>query len=246
MIYLLDVGTLVVAQVFWFFCVLSTFYQVTLQGTYAGHPALTWGKPDSFIYLFSGGYALSLHFRCANSSFFSSNMGHGSYKKTVALNLTDVSPSVFRGEFVGIIKAKFRPAVVLSMKFFPVKRVQVTFKMKEHVERYDIIDLNGIKCPIVSGGPGPENVLIYHFPCKEDDACLKNFLSPFAKILSIKYQHYPGAPAVSTHIVWMVRDKAIPRNLNNIMVKCWYVGQPVECDICRGTHVAKDCPIRRK
>ena len=122
--------------------------------------------------------------------------------------------------------------------------------MKEHVERYDTIHLNGTKCPIVSGGPSPQNVLINHFPYEEDDARLKTFLSPFGKSLSIRYQHYPGAPAVSTgtRIVQIVREKAIPQNLNigNLRVKCWYVGQPVECDICRGAHVAKDCPIRGK
>ena len=93
-------------------------------------------------------------------------------------------------------------------------------------------------------------MLIYHFPYEEDNAGLKTFLSPFGKILNIRYQHYPGAPAVSTgtQILQMVREKAIPCNLNigNIRVKFWYVGQPVECDICRGAHMAKDCPVRGK
>ena len=152
-----------------------------------------------------------------------------------------------------VIKAKFRPALVLSVQFVPVKQVQVTFedsKMKDNVEKFETIDLNGVKCPIVGGGPIAQNILIYHFPYEEDDARLKTFLSPFGKVLSIRYQHYPGMPDVSTGtcIVRMIREKAIPRNLNigSIRVKCWYVGQPIECDICRGAHVAKDCPMRGK
>ena len=104
--------------------------------------------------------------------------------------------------------------------------------------------------PHCQGGPTAQNILIYHFPYEEDDARLKTFLSPFGKVLSIRYQHYPGTPDVSTgtRIVRMIREKAIPRNLNigSIRVKCWYVGQPFECDICRGAHVAKDYPMRGK
>ena len=180
-------------------------------------------------------------------------MGPGSYKKTVILNLKDITPSVSRGELAEAIKAKFNPAVVRSVQFVPVKRVQVTFedsKMKEHVEWFEVIDLNGVKCPIVSGGPSAQNILIYHFPYEEENARLQAFLSPFGKILSIKYQHYPDMPDVSTgtRIVRTVRERAIPRNLNigSHRVKGWYVGQPTECDICRGAHVAKDCPIRGK
>lgn len=119
--------------------------------------------------------------------------------------------------------------------------------MKEHVERFEVIGLNGVKCPIVSGGPSAQNILIYHFPYKEENACLQAFLSPFRKVLSVKYQHYRDMPDVSTgtRIVQMVRQKAIPGNLNigSHTVKCWYVGHPTECDICQGAHVAKDCPI---
>ena len=76
------------------------------------------------------------------------------------------------------------------------------------------------------------------------------FLSPFGKVLSVQYQHYPGMLDVSsgTRIVRMVREKAMPciLNIGSITVKYWYVGQPIECDICQGAHVAKDCPIHGK
>lgn len=180
-------------------------------------------------------------------------MGPGSFKKTVTLDLSDVSPSVLRGEIVDVIKSKFNPAVVLSIQFVPVKRVQVTFedvKMKEHMERFDTVDLNGVKCKIISGGPAAQNVLIYHFPFEEDNARLRAYLTPFGKILSVKFQHYPDMPDICTctRIVRMVLDKPIPCNLTigSYRVKCWYVGQPTECDICRGAHVAKDCPLRGK
>lgn len=45
----------------------------------------------------------------------------------------------------------------------------------------------------------------------------------------------------------MDREKSIPRNIsvNGHCVKAWYVGQPLECDICRGgRHIAQNCPER--
>ena len=129
---------------------------MTLPGTYAGHPALTWSKPDSFIYLFSRGLSRPSPLPGGgDSSFIFPNIGPGSYKKTVTLNLVDVSPSVSRGELVKIIKAKFSPTVVLSIQYVPVERVQVTFedsKIKEHVELYDTIDLNA---PLLVVGRAP-------------------------------------------------------------------------------------------
>ena len=122
--------------------------------------------------------------------------------------------------------------------------------MKEHVEKYDTVDLNGVKCPIISAGPTAQNVLIYHFPFEEDNSRLQAYLSPFGKVLSVRLQHYPSLQDISTgtRIVRMVREQPIPRNLTigSHRVKCWYVGQPIECDICRGAHVAKDCALRGK
>lgn len=180
-------------------------------------------------------------------------MEPSSFKRSVTQDLSDVSPPVSRGALVDVIKGKFSPVVVLSIQFVPVKRVQITFedpKMKGRMERYDTIDLNGVKCKIVSGGPTAQNVLIYHFPFEEDNAHLQAHLSPFGKVLRVRLQHYPDMPDISTGtcIVRMVPDKPIPRNLTlgSYRDKCWYVGQPTECDICRGAHEAKDNPLRGK
>ena len=118
---------------------------MTLPGTYAGHPALTWGKPALLpVPLFRGGKP-SLYICGGELLLFPLKMGPVSYKKTVTFNLTDISPSVSRGELVEVIKAKFSPAIVLSIQFVPVKRVQVTFedsKMKDHVEKFETIDFH--------------------------------------------------------------------------------------------------------
>lgn len=97
---------------------------MTLSGTYAGHPALTWSKPALFGHFISGGeeFLPSL-----------TTMGPGSYKKTVILNLAEVSASVSRNEVIKALLhtvSKFRPQFGLlywsstwqSLPFFPLDR----------------------------------------------------------------------------------------------------------------------------
>ena len=55
--------------------------------------------------------------------------------------------------------------------------------------------------------------------------------------------------ADGVRVVAMVRNQAIPRNLDveGFRVKVSYYGQAVECDICeRLGHVARDCPLKGK
>ena len=58
----------------------------------------------------------------------------------------------------------------------------------------------------------------------------------------------PDLSSISTDIrvVKMVRNSPIPLSLDvgEYMCKTWYVGQPVECDICQGGHVSKNCPLK--
>ncbi|XP_044170619.1 uncharacterized protein LOC122954644 [Acropora millepora] len=46
----------------------------------------------------------------------------------------------------------------------------------------------------------------------------------------------------------MEREHPIRRNLDvgGYRVKVWYVGQPLECDICSKGHISRDCPVRDK
>ena len=75
-------------------------------------------------------------------------------------------------------------------------------------------------------------------------------MSSFGKVRDIQYQHYPDLRFISTgtRVVKMVRNSPIPRSLDvgGYMCKTWYVGQPVECDICQGGHVSKNCPLKGK
>lgn len=80
---------------------------------------------------------------------------------------------------------------------------------------------------------------------------VKNALSSYGEIKSVRHQMWPGKPSVSTgcRLVRMVVKKEIPRfiSIGGIRCKVWYRDQPLRCDICRQVgHAAKQCPDKGK
>jgi len=175
------------------------------------------------------------------------------FRKTIAIDLSDMSSDLSRQDVVNILLDFFSHVTVKSIQFVPVKLAHVTFEdsaTKDYYIRYDELEFNGVKCRVLGAGSRAQQVLVYHYPYEEDDESLKSVLEDFGKVLGIRHQHYVGHNAVSTgtRIVQMIRDRPIRRNLtvDGYRVKVWYVGQPLECDICAKGHVSRDCPMRGK
>ena len=180
-------------------------------------------------------------------------MVYANIKKTIAIDLSPLSPDLSRQDLVRILVNKFENVTIKAIQFVPVKLVHVTFvdsatrEIYAHVEN---IILNGISCRVLGVGPQARTVFVYHYPFEEDDNCLKLALGPFGKVLEVCHQHHVGFNSVctGTRLVKMVREHPIRRNLDvgGYCVKVWYVGQPLECDICSRGHISRDCPVRDK
>ena len=175
------------------------------------------------------------------------------FRKTIAIDLSAMSSDLSRQDVVNILLDFFSHVTVKSIQFVPVKLAHVTFEdsaTKDYYIRYDELEFNGVKCRVLGAGSRAQQVLVYHYPYEEDDESLKSVLEDFGKVLGIRHQHYVGHNAVSTgtRIVQMIRDRPIRRNLmvDGYRVKIWYVGQPLECDICSRGHISRDCPMRGK
>ena len=145
------------------------------------------------------------------------------------------------------------PPLYSLFSLYPGKNVQITFKdskSKESIEKHEYITINDVRCAVVGGGLKVQNVLIHHYSFEEDNHRLWIALSSFGEVRDIQYQHYPDLCSISTgtRVVKMVRNSPIPRSLDvgGYMCKTWYVGQPVECDICQGGHFSKNCPLKGK
>ena len=174
-------------------------------------------------------------------------------KKTIGIDLSPMPATLSRQDLVGLLLAKFEGVVVKAIQFIPVKTVHVTFEdvaTRDYYALAENIVLDGISCRVISVGPQARLVYIYHYPYEEDDNRLKLALGAFGKVFEVRHQSHVGFNSISTgtRLVRMVRERPIRRNLNvgGYRVKVWYVGQPLECDICAGPHVSKDCPVRGK
>ena len=174
-------------------------------------------------------------------------------KKTISIDLSPMPATLSRQDLVGLLLAKFEGVVVKAIQFIPVKTVHVTFEDVATRDNYALAEnivLDGFSCRVISLGLQARMVYIYHYPYEEDDNRLKVALGAFGKVLEVRHQSHVGFNSVSTgtRLIKMVRERPIRRNLTvgGYRVKAWYVGQPLECDICSGPHVSKDCPVRGK
>lgn len=175
------------------------------------------------------------------------------FKRTIAIDLSAMPPSLSRQDLVGILVNKFVNVLVKAIQFVPVKLVHVTVEdcaTRDYYAPAENIVLDGISCCVLGMGRQARTVLIYHYPYEENDDRLKLALGSFVKVLEVRHQHYPGFNHVCTctRLVKMVPDRLIRRNLDVVgyRVKVWYPRQPLEGDICAQSHISKDCPLRDK
>ena len=179
----------------------------------------------------------------------------GPFQRTVVLNVSEFPSSATRVDIAKCVHAKFSPHFPIdSIQFMPGANVQVTFlssAAKRSVESVESIAIGSVHCRVVRPGPRMENVLVFHYPYESNPSALRRALSSYGEVHEISMQHYPDLNLVSTgtRIVRMVRKASIPRSLdiNGVLVKVWYRGQPLECDICgKSGHVSKVCPMKGK
>ena len=162
-------------------------------------------------------------------------MVYANIKKTIAIDLSPLSPDLSRQDLVRILVNKFENVTIKAIQFVPVKLVHVTFEdsaTRDHYAQCENLLLNGISCRVMGVGPQARTVFVYHYPYEEDDDRLKLALGAFGKVLDVHHQHHVGFNSVctGTRLVKMVRELPIRRNLDvgGYRVKVWYVGQPLE------------------
>ena len=179
----------------------------------------------------------------------------GPFQRTVVLNISEFPSTASRVDIAKCVNAKFASHFpVDSIQFVPGGNVQVTFRSdaaKRSVESADIIAIGSVQCRVVRPGPRMENVLVFHYPFESDPSALRRVLSSYGEVHDVSMQHYPdlNSVATGTRIVRMVRKSGIPRSvdIDGTLVKVWYRGQPVECDVCgKSGHVSKVCPLKGK
>ena len=157
------------------------------------------------------------------------------------------------GEVIPNFLSAFSDYDVKAIQSLPGGDVKVTFASaedKREIESSKSIKIGNVECGILGGGPPPTLVLVYYYPFEGPLDPLERELSKFGEIKSHGFQRYPGGLDVysGTRLFRIERNGEIPRSLlvAGTPVKVWYRGQPLQCDICRKDHHARDCPFKGK
>ena len=131
---------------------------------------------------------------------------------------------------------------------------RVTFSSasdRDAVMRFESIRVGDVDCVVRGGGLRPQKFFVYGYPVQGNSNFLTDALSRYGEVHDVRFRHwlYMSEVADGVRVVSMVRNQAIPRNLevDGYHCKVSYYGQAKECDICEKTgHIAKDCPFRGK
>ena len=173
------------------------------------------------------------------------------FPRTVLLDVSGFPASANRNVIATAITNRFASLKVMTVQFV-IKVARVSFAdpaAKQLILRNESIVIGDIPCRVRGGGPRPQKVFVYNFPFEAKNELLARALNKFGEVKDVFnrcWLHSNGV-ADGVRVVPMVRNQAIPRNLDvkGFRVKVSYYGQAVECDICeRLGHVARDCPLK--
>ena len=170
---------------------------------------------------------------------------------TVSLDVSNFPSSLSKTEVVSAIAKRFSSLDAIQ---FVGNFARVTFSSRadrDMVMRQEFIFVGDVKCAVRGGGPRPLPVFVYNYPYEGNNAALASFLGDYGEVHSVKLGVWSHLPDLynGVRIVYMTRNRAIPRNLvvDDVHVKISYPGQSIECDLCKRLgHVARDCPMKGK
>ena len=119
------------------------------------------------------------------------------------------------------------------------------------VMHFESVCVGDVDCVLHGGGPRPQKLFVYGYPVEGISNLLTDALSRYGEVHDVRFRHWLHMSEVANgvRVLSMVRNKAIPRNLevNGYHCKVSYYGQAKECHICEKTeHIAKDCHFRGK
>ena len=172
---------------------------------------------------------------------------------TIVLDVSKFPAAASRVEISSAIVHRFTAYKVNAVQFVG-NLARVTFSSasdRDAVMRFKSVRVGDVDCVVRGGGPRPQKAFVYGYPVEGNSNLLTDALRRYGEVHDVKFRHWPHMCEVAdgVRVVSMVRNEAIPRNLqvDRYHCKVSYYGQAKECDICGKTgHIAKDCSFRGK
>ena len=173
--------------------------------------------------------------------------------RTIVLDVSKFPAAASRVDISSAIVNRFTAYKVNAVQFVG-NLARVTFSSAsdcDAVMRFESVRVRDVDCVVRGGGPRPQKVFVYGYPVEGNSNLLTDALSRYGEVHDVRFRHWLHMSEVAdgVRVVSMVRNQAIPRNLevDGYHCKVSYYGQAKECDICEKTgHIAKDCPFRGK
>ena len=132
--------------------------------------------------------------------------------------------------------------------------VRVTFRDPDScrlARNNSYINLFGSNCTVQGGGPPATMVHLFDFPAELGDEPVRQVLSGYGNVKSVRRQKYIGRPDIETgtRLILMTFRVTPPRSLfiSGYLCRLWYKGQPLVCNLCNEKgHKSVDCPNKDK
>ena len=139
------------------------------------------------------------------------------FPRTVLLDVAGFPASVNRDVIANAITNRFASPKVTAVQFVGnVARVSFADPAaKQLILHRESIVIGDIPCRVRGGGPRPQKAFVYNFPFEANNDLLARALSKFGEVKDVfnRCLHLSGV-ADGTRVVSMVRNQAIPRNLD--------------------------------
>ena len=140
------------------------------------------------------------------------------FLRTVLLDVPGFPASANRNVIATAITNRFASLKVMVVQFVGnVARVSLAdAATKELILGHESIVIGDIPCRVRSGGPRPQNVLMYNFSIEAKNDLLARALNKFGEVKDVfkRFWLYLSGVADGVRVVSMVRNQAIPRNLD--------------------------------
>lgn len=174
-------------------------------------------------------------------------------QRTLTVQTARVCVGKSREEIVDEVSKAFsiHPVVAIQVGF---DIIRVTFRDSDSCKlarNNTHVNIFGSNCIVQGGGPPPTMVHLFDFPAELGDEPVRQVLSGYGNVRSVRRQRYIGRPDIETgtRLVLMTFRVTPPRSLiiGGYMCRLWYRGQPLVCNLCNEQgHKSADCPNKDK
>ena len=174
------------------------------------------------------------------------------FPRTIVLDVSKFPAAFSPVEMSSTTVNRFTAYKVNAVQFVG-NLARVTFSSasdRDAVMRFESVRVGDADCVVRGGGPRPQKVFVYGYPVEGNSNLMTDALSRYGEVHDVRFRHWLHMSEVAdgVRVVSMVRNQAIPRNLEVDVYHCKvsYYGQAKECEIfCENSgHIAKDCPFR--